>query len=403
MIDSPTSPSDPVPRFWPLFAIALAVRIGVVALGVLLIPVQPTRPVKVYGIAVAGFPADLGPSRDPASGSDELRQRILAGSARIIEPWYRWDAGWIAGIAFTGYSQTTDPSGQTGAAFMPAMPAILAAAQALDLNPFWAGLLAANIASAAGMTVLARVASRLTGDRAVGLRTFVLLNVFPTAFFLSAPYNEAFGLLFTALALSAWLDRKAGRAALFAALGAMARVTGVAMGAAALSGWLFDERTRPALKRAALVASGSIGGYLLFCAYLAWAVGDPLAGLKSHAAWGRRPPALWNLWLSIQSIYDPALPHWGEAFLVLVFALLGIRAWRKRGAFWGVLTLVPVAQMMLSGTFLSGHRVILAAVPGFVELADLLKNRLYFRIVVVGFAAAQFVLLNRYVHWLFAG
>ena len=68
-----------------------------------------------------------------------------------------------------------------------------------------------------------------------------------------------------------------------------------------------------------------------------------------------------------------------------------------------MLTLVPVAQMMLSGTFLSGHRVVLACLPAFIELADLLKNRLWFGVVVVGFAAAQFVLLNRYVHWLFAG
>ena len=84
--------TDPAPRFWPLFAIALGVRIGVVALGVLLIPVQPTRPVKVFGIAAAGFPADLGPTRDPASGSEDLRARIMSGSARTIEPWYRWDA-----------------------------------------------------------------------------------------------------------------------------------------------------------------------------------------------------------------------------------------------------------------------------------------------------------------------
>jgi hypothetical protein len=64
---------------------------------------------------------------------------------------------------------------------------------------------------------------------------------------------------------------------------------------------------------------------------------------------------------------------------------------------------MPVIQMMLSGTFLSGHRVILAALPGFIELAHLLKNRACFGIVVFSFAAAQLILLNRYVHWIFAG
>ena len=51
----------------------------------------------------------------------------------------------------------------------------------------------------------------------------------------------------------------------------------------------------------------------------------------------------------------------------------------------------------------AGHRVVLACLPAFIELADLLKNRLWFLVVVVGFALAQFVLLNRQIHWLFAG
>ena len=293
--------------------------------------------------------------------------------------------------------------GQVGAAFMPVTPAVFAMAGLLGLNVIWAGMLIVNLAAAMGMAIFARVAERLTGDRNVALRAFVLLQVFPTAFFYSAPYNESFGLLFTALALAAWLDHKASRAALFAVFGSLARLTGVALGAAAMAGWLFDDRTRGGLKRALILAFGSFAGVLLFWGFLAWAVGDPLAGLKSHEAWGRRPLSLSNPWYAIQSIYDPALPHWGEAFLVLGFTVLGIRAWVRRGTFWGVLTLVPVAQMMLSGTLLSGHRVILAALPGFIELADVLKNRVWFRIVVICFAFAQLVLLNRYVHWMFAG
>jgi hypothetical protein len=85
------------------------------------------------------------------------------------------------------------------------------------------------------------------------------------------------------------------------------------------------------------------------------------------------------------------------------FAILALRAWVRHGAFWGVLTLAPVGQMVMSGTFLSGHRLILAGLSGFNELADLLRNRLLFRLTVIGFAIAQLVQLNRYVHWIFAG
>jgi len=397
---APTPATDVVPRFWPLFAVALAVRLAVVALGVLLIPVQPDRVIAVFGIPVAGFPADRRPT---GAVPRSYHERIAAGPARLIEPWYRWDAVWMANVAENGYAGASDTGGHLGPAFMPAMPACMAAAASAGLDLFWAGLLIANLAAAAGTAVFARVAARLTGDRDTGLRAFVLLLAFPTAFFFSAPYNEAFGLLFTALALSAWLDRKAGRAALFAALGSMARLTGVAVGLAALAHWLFHDRTRAGFGRASLVAAGSFAGLLLFWAYLGWAVGDPLAGLKTHSVWGRHALSIRNPWLAIESVYDPELPHWGEAFVVLVFALLGVRAWVRRGTFWGVLTLVPVAQMMMSGTFLSGHRVILAALPGFIELADLLKNRLYFRLAVAAFAVVQLALLNQYVHWMFAG
>ena len=82
---------------------------------------------------------------------------------------------------------------------------------------------------------------------------------------------------------------------------------------------------------------------------------------------------------------------------------LGIRAWVKRGAFWGLVTLLPIAQMAATGTFLSGHRVLLACLPGFIELADLLKNRLAYMITIALSVVVQLFLLNNYIHWGFAG
>lgn len=375
---------DRAPRFWPLFLVALAVRINTVALGAYLVTLPPD------------------PFTDPKTPR-HFREEMRCGPARVVEPWFRYDALWLMNVARNGYANAEDEGGRLGPAFMPAMPAVMAAAEAVGLNPFWAAVVVANVMGAAGAAVLARVAAKLTGDRDAGIRAFVLLLAFPTAFFFSAPYNESFGLLFTALALAAWVDHRPVRAGVFALFGSLARMTGVALGVAAVVGWACDDRTGRGFWRALLVLVGSFAGLALFWAYLGWAVGDPFAGLQSQVKWGRRGLSVWNPWYAIESIYDPDLPHWGEAFLVLGFAVLGIRAWASRGAFWGVLTLVPVGQMMLSGTFLSGHRLILAAVPAFIELADLLRNRLLFGATVAGFGFAQFVLLNRYVHWLFAG
>lgn len=306
-------------------------------------------------------------------------------------------------IAHRGYANAADDSGYLGVAFMPTMPATLVLGTSIGLNSFCFAVLVVNLLGAAGAAIFARVAARQLNDPVAGWHTLALLLAFPTAFFYSAPYNESFGLFFTAIALAAWQVNRPALAGLGALGGSLARMTGVALGVAAILDWL-TKRNRGEFWRAFAIALGSFGGLALFWSFLWWTVGDPLAGLKVQPMWGRRSLSPENPFHAIQSIYDPNRPHWGEAFLVIGAAVLGIRAWRKRGAFWGVIVLVPVAQMFASGTLLSGHRLILAALPAFIELADLLRtNRPRLLVIVFVFGMAQFVLLNRYVHWQFAG
>jgi hypothetical protein len=373
----------PVPRFLPLFLVALAVRVGTVALG----------------SALAALPPD--PHSDPNTPK-HFRDELTAGSARAIESWYRFDALWFANVARNGYANAHDEGGHLGPAFMPALPATMALGEALGLNMFWVGIIVPNLAGAIGAAVLARVAARQLNDPSAGWHTLALLLAFPTAFFCSAPYNESFGLLFTAFALAAWQANRPIVAGLCAFSGSLARLTGVALGVAAVADWLVT-RDRATLRRALWVALGSFAGLAAFCVFLWWVVGDPFAAPKAHAKWGRADLSWKNPWLTIESIYDPQVPHWGEAVVVLGATILGVRAWLKRGAFWGLLALLPVAQMFTSGTLLSAHRVILAALPIFIELADLLRGRrsLFFATLLI-FAYAQFLLLNRFVHWQFA-
>ena len=272
---------DPAPRFWPLFAISLAIRVGVVLVGLLLAAQRESHP------------------------SDELSRRLYADigakDAGAVEPWYRADALWLVYIAKFGYSGATGPDGMHGAAFLPAMPAVMALAEFLGMNLFWAALVAANLAAAAGMAVFARLAARLTGDRATAIRAFALLNAFPSALFFSAPYQESFGLLCTALALSAWLSGRAALAGASAA-GCLARVTGAVVGVAAAGGMAPRRaRTRQVI-RALVVAAGCALGVATALGVLWWTIGDPLAGIKPHAAWGRRSASIWNFGHAIRSI-----------------------------------------------------------------------------------------------------
>lgn len=377
------APTITAPRFRTLFAIAACVRVAVV----------------LAGLALAAQHPAPGPPEDGVS--DHVYNALMNGTGRVIEPWFHSDAAWYAAIAERGYAGTENRSGQRGVAFMPALSLCMAAAAAAGLDPYWSALVIVNLAAAAGLAVFARVATQLAGDPGVGIRTFILIQAFPTSFFFSAPYNEAFGLLFTALACAAWLRDRPGQAGVFAAVGSLARVTGTALGVAAMGGWLCDDRTRAGFRRAIILALGSILGLFLFWGYLGWAFGDPFANLKAHQAWGRKPLSIENPWLCIQSSCQKR--ELMEPMTALVFAVLGVRAWVKRGAFWGLLALAPIGQMMMSGSFMSGHRVVLAALPAFIELADLLRNRLSFTIAAAAFIYLQLFFMNIYVRGQFAG
>lgn len=372
-----------IPKFRTLFLVALTVRIGTVALG----------------SALASLPPD--PYTDPNTPTD-FHAEVLA-TARPIEAWFRFDAIWHSNIARSGYAEARGDGGKFGPAFQPVVPGLMAAADALGLNMFWTVMLAANLAGAAGAAVFARVAARELDNPAAAWRTLALLLAFPTAFFLSAPYHEPFGLLFGALALAAWQANRGAVAGVCAFAGSLARLTGVALGIAALLDWL-TRRDRATLGRAVWVAVGSFAGVVAFWCFLWWVVGDPFAGLKAHQNWGRPPLSWQNPLRTIESINDPLRPHRWEAVVVFGVVVLGVRAWRKRGAFWGAGALVPVAQMFASGTLLSAHRVVLACLPAFIELADLLRDRrMLFVVTILVFAYAQLILLNQYLHWHFAG
>lgn len=376
--------SEPkIPRFWPLFGIAAAIRLVVVLAGLFLAPRGPSAPLD-----------------DPYA--IRLQEHIMDGSAHVIEPWFRFDALWYVNVSENGYAGAEDSGGKLGVAFLPALPVCMMAAKAIGLNPFWAALVLVNLAAAAGSAVLARLAARLTSDYNTGLRTFALISAYPSSFFLSAPYNEAFGLLFGALALSAWQARRPVAAGAWAALGSLARMTGVTPGVAAMGAWLFNDRTRAGLVRALILAFGSFLGLALFWGYLQHEVGDAFAGLRVQEKWGRKPPSIENLWRSVESIRDPRIGV-REGIIVFAVIALGIRSWWKRGPFWGLVTLVPVVQLMLSGTLLSANRLLLAALPAFIELADLLRNRIVFTSTVVFFSFEQLVLLNAFIHRSFVG
>jgi len=85
----------------------------------------------------------------------------------------------------------------------------------------------------------------------------------------------------------------------------------------------------------------------------------------------------------------------------ILFLGLGIHAFLMRGPLWGCLVLVPILEVLASGSHLSMTRVVLSSYPGFIDAAEIASSRALFAITVIFCLFGQFVLLRSYVNWIF--
>lgn len=382
------------PGFWGLVGLGLASRVAVVALGCLLARVEPAP--KVFPDAV----------RDPVSHRVTARQveAARAGPARGVSAWYRFDAAWYAEIAERGYAY--QPGSKCTAAFLPLLPMAMAGGERLGLDRFWVGLVVPGLAFAVGLGWFGRVAARLTGDPATARRACLLLVAYPWSFFFAAPYGEALGFACLTGAALAWLDGRPARAALGAFPASLARLSALALPAAVLAEAAVDRlRGRVPRRGAWAVALAGVAGVALFFLYLGGRFGEPLAHLDAHRAWERRPASLAGLAEGVRLVVEGGRYADGLSRLVVVAAVgLGLDAWRRHGAFWGVLTLMPIAQALATGSLMSIDRVALASFPAFIAAAERLRHApAATAALAAGMAALQVCAIDDYVNFVFVG
>lgn len=86
-----------------------------------------------------------------------------------------------------------------------------------------------------------------------------------------------------------------------------------------------------------------------------------------------------------------------------LFLGLGLSAWKRRGPFWGCLTLVPIALAATSGSPMSMSRVVLSAFPAFIEAAELCGKRWPFLAAVAAGILGQILLFGRFARVEFVG
>jgi hypothetical protein len=141
---------------------------------------------------------------------------------QLIGVWQRWDACWYTKIATHGYAL-----GDNSVNFWPLFPALTSVVgRLLGGDMALGGLVVNAFAYIIAMVGLLRLVG-LDFGRRIASRTVLFLSVFPTAFFLFAPFTEAVFLAAAVWAIYASRQRKWLLAAGAGFLAALTRIQGV--------------------------------------------------------------------------------------------------------------------------------------------------------------------------------
>ena len=296
--DAPAEPAEAAPSPRPSLGDAIAERwsrlplawrraiVAVVTLRVALAVLA-----LVFGGLLPGLkPVDVEPLAGRGFFGWEAHSPAEQGYGLIGAGLERFDALWYLAIAKDGYPSGSPEHVPGAAAFFPLYP-VLVGALARVLAGTW--LLAANLvslaAAIAGLAGVHRLIEAETGDAELGGRAVTALALFPTAFYLVAPYTEG---LFLACSVWSMLLARRGRWAAaggFAVAAALTRNLGVLL-VLALGLELVRQRQegrvvpRSALPAAVLAAPLGLAAYLGFWW---WRAGTPFATLTAQGGWER--------------------------------------------------------------------------------------------------------------------
>jgi hypothetical protein len=365
----------------PCLAVFLVARVSLSLVSVVTIGlVEPGEPVDV-----------LSRSASPAT----------PGWHNAIEGTERHDAVWFLALAEGGWSPD-DPS----AAFFPVYPlAIRVVSWVLPGDDLLAGLLVSNLAFLGALLVLFALTAEAFGER-IARRTIVVASIFPTAFFLLAPYSEPLFLLLSLLTFREARHHRWGRVALFGALAALTRSVGVLLLPAMLVEAIRGRSERRPLVPRLAGAAGIALGPLLWFGWWGIVHGRWLAPVEAQTHWRRVPTWPWVTATDAAAAAWVYQSYWLLDLAITGLAVLGLvlatRALRLSEASYGWLSLLlPLADPFPSRPLLSVPRFMAVVFPAMWGLAGVGAGRkLPWPLVIAVLAAGWALCAALFVNWL---
>ena len=318
----------------------------------------------------------------------------------------RYDAGWYADIARSGYSWDEQFERQRNIAFFPALPILMrpvgsffgANAPTLQrerrvLRMLWGGVVVSLAAFAWALYYVSRLGGLLSGTAAATAAPLLLAS-YPFAIFFSAPYTESLFLLGCAGAFYHFHRQHWVRASAWGLLVGLTRpngcLTSVALAMLAVQQvWpvFRASRATPAawltpLARRLLVASMPGVAMLIFTAYLYYLSGIWFLWARIQGTWGRtwgtRPLEQGWEWLTTEGVMQVSagVPFDVLNTLAVLFMLVMlVPILRRLGAAYAMFVLLNLVPPIFAGGALSMGRITSTLFPAFLALAALLPAR----------------------------
>jgi hypothetical protein len=313
-----------------------------------------------------------------------------------------WDGAWFLEIARFGYHAEPVTQGlgvgYYDFAFWPAWPVVLGVfLRLIPISPDLVAWLLASSLSILAVVLWARVLERAF-DRSVALPAIALVAFSPSAFVLSMGYSEPLYLV-----LGALFFLSAGRSVyrpVIAALAQATRLTGVALGAAALPD-LWRTRGRDPVVWLTLI--GPVIVFAIWWVAIATLTGDPLGYLKGSPSWlagsgASNGPISFLRTLELGGIWLLPMAISG-LFAALIFSGIFVLVRTRRFEFaWYSLAAAVPSLVLASWEWMPRH--LLVAVPAAAALISVLRPRRRRQLVILAIGTetvyALFVLGGRF-------
>jgi hypothetical protein len=324
----------------------------------------------------------------------------------------QWDSAWFIAIADIGYKRAADDA---NAAFFPLYPALIRLFTPVFFGHSWlAALVVANVALLAALVLLYRVMDEEFGAAPASRAVFYLL-AYPTAFFLTAAYNEG---LFIALMVGSVFCMRRGHWWMAAVLGALAGATrsaGILLVLPFCYEYIRQHGRRLRLNVLALAVMPL--GLVTVMIIDKRVFDDPLAFSHSQAVhWGRNVTWPWKAvietfgYLDAKGVHVHNLLELGTTLLVLAMVVLSfVGPWRFRRDQL-VYPLFGLALILFMISFpssyrgdipyplLSTSRIGLEIFPAFMMMGRLGRNPWLDRLFLVVFLPLQGLLIVRFLN-----